>query len=249
MLRSILMLAMTIPLAAAAEPEVHTFSIVAFDAKTGELGVAVQSRYFGVGSVVPWAEAGVGAVATQAMAKVSFGPDGLRLLREGKEPEAAIAELTETDRKRDVRQLAIVDAKGRVAAFTGKECLDWAGHHKGEAYTVQGNLLANGGVLKAMAETFEKARAKAEGELADWLVAALQSGQSAGGDRRGQQSAALLVVRERGGPNGENDRYIDLRVEDHQQPITELERLLELHKKFHSRGHREDAQLREKPAR
>ena len=232
--------------AGATEPKVNTFSIVAHDPITGESGVAVQSRYFGVGSVVPWARAGVGAVATQSYAKLGYGPEGLKLLEEGKTPRAALDELTEADTKRAIRQVAIIDTKGNVAAFTGKECMAWAGHKEGKGYSVQGNLLTGENVITAMATAFEKAREEQGTELADWLVAALQAGQAAGGDRRGQQSAALLVVREKGGPNGENDRYIDLRVEDHATPIDELQRLLELHKQFHSRGHREDAKLREK---
>jgi uncharacterized Ntn-hydrolase superfamily protein len=230
--------------AGATEPKVNTFSIVAHDPVTGELGVAVQSRYFGVGTVVPWAKAGVGAVATQAYAKLAYGPDGLKLMAAGKSPREALDELTQADGKRDIRQVGMVDATGRVAAFTGNECMAWAGHHEGKGFTVQGNLLAGEAVVPAMAEAFEKARAEKGTELADWLIAALQAGQEKGGDRRGQQSAALLVVREGGGLSGENDRYIDLRVEDHTAPIDELSRLLELHKKFHSRGHREDAELR-----
>lgn len=230
----------------AESPKVNTFSIVAHDPVTGELGVAVQSRYFGVGSVVPWAKAGVGAVATQAYARVSYGPEGLERMGVGKTPKEAITELTAADEKREIRQLAMVDAKGRVAAFTGKECMLWAGHIEGEGFSVQGNLLAREEVLTAMKEAFEKAKMVPETELADWLVAALEAGQAAGGDRRGQQSAALLVVREKGGPGGENDRYIDLRVEDHIAPITELSRLLELHKQFHSRGHRDGEGMRKK---
>jgi uncharacterized Ntn-hydrolase superfamily protein len=230
--------------AGATEPKVNTFSIVAHDPVTGELGIAVQSRYFGVGTVVPWAKAGVGAVATQSYAKLSYGPEGLKLMAAGKSPREALDELTQADGKRDIRQVGMVDATGRVAAYTGSECMAWAGHYEGKGFTVQGNLLAGEAVVPAMSEAFEKARAEKGTELADWLIAALQAGQEKGGDRRGQQSAALLVVREGGGPNGENDRYIDLRVEDHTAPIDELSRLLELHKKFHSRGHREDAELR-----
>jgi uncharacterized Ntn-hydrolase superfamily protein len=222
--------------ASATEPRVNTFSIVAFDPKTGELGVAVQSKYFGVGSVVPWAQAGVCAVATQSHAKMSFGPDGLRLMQSGKSPRDAVAKLLAADERREFRQIGMVDAQGRVAAHTGKECIAWAGHRAGEGYSVQGNLLAGEEVVKAMAEAFEKARTSG-GELADWLMAALHAGQAAGGDRRGQQSAALLVVRKGGGLGGDNDRYIDLRVEDHAEPITELSRLLELHKKFYAGAH------------
>lgn len=227
-------------------PKVNTFSIVAHDPVTGELGVAVQSRYFGVGSVVPWAKAGVGAVATQSYARVSYGPEGLERMAAGKSPSETLEELTKTDEKREIRQVAMVDAKGRVAAFTGKECMVWAGHSEGEGFSVQGNLLTGEGVITAMREAFEKARKEPGTELADWLMAALKAGQEAGGDRRGQQSAALLVVREKGGPGGENDRFIDLRVEDHATPITELARLLELHKQFHSRGHRDGDALRAK---
>jgi uncharacterized Ntn-hydrolase superfamily protein len=220
-------------------PEVHTFSIVAYDPISGDLGVAVQSKYFGVGSVVPWARAGVGAIATQASAKVSFGPEGLKLLAAGKASQEVVAALTEPDEKRDLRQLGVVDAKGTVAAFTGAHCISWAGHREGDHYAVQGNLLAGEDVIRFMAESFEKARASGAGsELADWLVAALQAGQAAGGDKRGQQSAALLVVRQNAGPGGDNDRYVDLRVEDHTEPIKELARLLQLHKAFYAEAHR-----------
>jgi uncharacterized Ntn-hydrolase superfamily protein len=216
-----------------AQPEVHTFSIVAFDPATGDLGVAVQSKYFGVGSVVPWARAGVGAVATQARVKVGFGPEGLRLMEAGKPAQEALEVLLAADPQRAVRQLAIVDARGRPAAYTGAECFAWAGHRTGEHFAVQGNLLAGEDVVKAMAAAFEKARSSGEGELADWLLAALEAGQAAGGDKRGQQSAALLVVRANGGPGGDNDRYLDLRVEDHPTPIVELTRLRALHREFY----------------
>lgn len=213
--------------------KVHTFSIVARDPATGELGVAVESKYFGVGSVVPWAKAGVGAVATQSLAKLTYGSEGLRLMEAGKTPREALDLLTAADSDRDRRQVGMIDAKGRTAAFTGAGCVAWAGHREGENYCVQGNLLAGDAVLTAMAVAFEKARKVEGGELADWLVAALAAGQAAGGDRRGEQSAALLVVRERGGLGGDGDRSIDLRVEDHAHPIAELARLLELHKDFH----------------
>jgi uncharacterized Ntn-hydrolase superfamily protein len=217
---------------------VNTFSIVAFDPTTGELGVAVQSKYFGVGSVVPWAKAGVGAVATQSWAKVGYGPEGLRLMEAGRPAREALDEMTASDAQRTQRQVGVVDAKGRVAAFTGAECMAWAGHREGEHFAVQGNLLAGEAVITAMAEAFEKARKTSVGELADWLIAALDAAQAAGGDRRGQQSAALLVVRAGGGPGGDNDRFIDLRVEDHAQPIAELGRLLGLHKEFYRAAHR-----------
>jgi uncharacterized Ntn-hydrolase superfamily protein len=223
-------------------PDVHTFSIVAYDPASGELGVAVQSKYFGVGTVVPWAQAGVGAVATQATAKVGFGPDGLKLLASGKTAREVVATLTGADEKRAVRQLGVVDAKGGVAAYTGAGCITWAGHREGEHYTVQGNLLAGENVVQSMADAFEKARASgAASELADWLVAALEAAQAAGGDKRGQQSAALLVVRRNAGPGGDNDRYIDLRVDDHAEPIKELMRLLQMHKQFYADAHRRPA--------
>lgn len=224
-----------ISFAVAGEPKVHTFSIVAFDPETGDLGVAVESKYFGVGSVVPWAKAGVGAVATQSLAKVGYGPDGLVLMEQGKSAADALAELLAKDGRREVRQVGMVDAKGRVASHTGAECIAWAGNRVGENFTVQGNLLAGEAVVKAMSDAFEKARASGEGELAEWLMRALEAGQAAGGDRRGQQSAALLVVRAHGGPGGDNDRYVDLRVEDHPEPIVELARLLRMHRIFYRR--------------
>ena len=217
-----------------AEPEVNTFSIVALDPKTGDLGVAVESRYFAVGTVVPWAKAGVGAVATQAMAKTSYGPEGLAAIAEGRTAAEALQALVEADGKSVVRQVAMIDASGRVAVHTGGECPDWAGHHVGDNFSVQGNLLAGEEVIAAMAEAYRKARESGEGELAEWLVAALEAGQAAGGDRRGQQAAALLVVRDKAGLAGENDRYIDLRVDDHPEPIRELARLLGRHRHFHS---------------
>lgn len=248
-MRTLLRALLTIAIAAAAAsvaaagppaPRVNTFSIVAFDPATGELGVAVESKYFGVGSVVPWAKAGVGAVATQAWAKMGYGPDGLRAMETGATAREALDRLTAADPQRAQRQVAMVDAKGRVAAFTGAECNAWAGHREGAHFTVQGNLLAGEAVLQAMSEAFVAARTKPGAELADRLLAALEAGQAAGGDRRGQQSAALLVVRAGGGPGGDNDRYIDLRVEDHAEPIRELARLLGMHRQFHARAHRRE---------
>lgn len=220
---------------AGAEPLVNTFSIVAFDPKTGDLGVAVQSKYFGVGSVVPWTKAGVGAVATQALAKLGYGSDGLVLMEQGRDALTALEELRAKDAKSGLRQVAMIDAKGRVAVHTGDECIPWAGHKTGENFSVQGNLLAGEEVVAAMAAAFEKARASGEGELAEWMLAALEAGQAAGGDRRGQQSAALKVARANGGPGGDNDRYIDIRVDDHATPIVELSRLLQLHREFYQR--------------
>lgn len=230
-----LLLILILTARALAEPHVHTFSIVAFDPKAGDFGVAVQSKYFGVGSVVPWARAGVGAVATQAMGKMGYGIDGLALMSAGKSAPAALGDLLVKDKHRERRQVAMIDGRGRLAAHTGKECFGWAGHRIGEHFIVQGNLLAGEEVVKAMAETFEKARASGEGELAEWMMRALEAGQAAGGDRRGQQSAALLVVRKNGGPGGDSDRYIDLRVEDHAEPIVELARLLTMHRAFYRR--------------
>jgi len=208
-------------------PPVATFSIVAYDPATGDLGVAVQSKFLGVGSVVPWAKAGVGAVATQAWANMLYGPEGLALLEAGKDAATTVAALTAADGDRDRRQVGIVDAQGRAAAHTGARCNAWAGHKVGEHFAAQGNILAGEKVVDAMAEEF----AEAHGELADRLLAALAEGQRAGGDKRGQQSAALLVVRKNAGYGGNNDRYIDLRVEDHEKPIAELKRLLDLYKR------------------
>jgi uncharacterized Ntn-hydrolase superfamily protein len=220
------------------EPVVATYSIVAFDPATGDLGVAVQSKFFGVGTVVPWAKAGVGAVATQASANITYGPEGLKLLEAGRTPEEAIALLTGADEGRESRQCGIVSAKGDAAGHTGKECRAFAGHRTGTHFAIQGNILAGEKVLEDMATAYEAAQKSGEGELADWLMAALQAGEDAGGDSRGRQSAALLVVREKAGYGGASDRYIDLRVEDHADPTRELARLLEIHKKFYASKHR-----------
>ena len=207
---------------------VATFSIVGYDAETGDLGIAVQSKFFAVGSVVPWAEAGVGAIATQSWANTTYGPNGLKLLKSGLSAEQTLERLTADDPGRATRQVGIVDAKGRVANYTGDECNAWAGAVSGKHYTAQGNILAGEDVVKAMGKAYEIT----EGELADKLMAALFAGQEKGGDTRGQQSAALLVVREQSGYAGLNDRYIDLRVDDAEEPIEELQRLLEIHKEL-----------------
>jgi len=212
-----------------------TFSIVAYDPDTKSWGVAVQSKFFGVGSVVPWAKAGVGAVATQSFANTRYGPDGLELMAGGMVASNVVAKLTGDDRKRSRRQLGVVDATGAAAAFTGADCMDWAGHLVGTNYCVQGNILAGEAVVTNMAAAFEQARASGKGELADWLVAALVAGQEAGGDVRGKQSAAVLVVKKGGGYAGLNDRFVDVRVEDHAEPIKELQRLVKVHKKFYPR--------------
>jgi uncharacterized Ntn-hydrolase superfamily protein len=219
------------------EPEVNTFSIVAFDPATGDLGIAVASKFLGVGAVVPYAKAGVGAVATQANANPSYGPDGLKLLEEGKTAQETIDALLAADRRTGGRQVGIVDAKGNAAAYSGPNCGTWAGHVTGDHYTCQGNLLAGEEVVKEMGAAFEKARTIEGSELADWLVAALKAGDDVGGDKRGKQSAALMVARTGGGYNG-NDRYIDVRVDDNTEPIPELARILEVHKRFFRDAHR-----------
>jgi uncharacterized Ntn-hydrolase superfamily protein len=226
---------------------VATYSIVAFDPATGDLGVAVQSKFFGVGSVVPWAKAGVGALATQSYANVTYGPKGLELLQAGRSARETVDQLTGADGEREVRQLGVVDARGRSASFTGTKCQPWAGHIERTNFSVQGNILAGEDVVKAMAAAYEAARQEAGTGLGDWLVAALQAGEAKGGDKRGRQSAALLVVREGAGFGGTNDRFIDLRVEDHPEPIDELARLLGLHKKFYAAKHAKPPRRVEKP--
>lgn len=212
-------------------PPVATFSIVGYDAETGQLGIAVQSKFFAVGAVVPWAEAGVGAIATQSWANTTYGPNGLKLLKSGLSAEQTLERLIADDPGHATRQVGIVDAKGNVANYTGDECNEWAGAVSGEHYTAQGNILAGEDVVKAMGKAFEET----EGELADKLMAALFAGQDKGGDTRGQQSAALLVVQAGRGYGGFNDRYIDLRIDDAEEPIKELQRLLELHKALFAR--------------
>lgn len=205
---------------------VSTFSIVGLDPETGEIGVAVQSKFVAVGAVVPVAKAGVGAVATQAWANTGYGPRALDLMAEGKSPAEALAEVTAVDPHRARRQVGLLDARGRAATFTGNRCFAWAGGRVGENFVCQGNILAGEAVVDAMAEAFRAS----EGELGDRLIAALQAGQEAGGDVRGQQSAALLVVREGWGYGGQSDRYRDLRVDDHPSPIAELKRLHDVHR-------------------
>ena len=214
-------------IAASVAPEVprrpvHTYSIVARDPATGELGVAVQSHWFSVGSTVPWAEAGVGAVATQSFVDPSYGPLGLEMMRAGKSAPDALAGLLAADPEREVRQVAMIDAQGRVAAHTGKKDIPAAGQHVGKGYSVQANLMENDRVWPAMAKAFEAAK----GDLAERMMAALEAAQAVGGDIRGQQSAALLVVP--GTPSGRPwaERIFDLRVEDHPKPLAELRRLL-----------------------
>ncbi|GFP76670.1 DUF1028 domain-containing protein [Clostridium fungisolvens] len=207
---------------------VATFSIVGYDPEAKEWGVAVQSKFLGVGALVPWAKAGVGAIATQSWCNTSFGPEGLKLLEEGLSAEKVLEKLLENDEQREYRQVGIVDAKGKGATFTGKECFNWAGGIGGENFACQGNILVNPETVEALADTFKNTK----GDLAERLVAALDRAQSAGGDSRGKQSAALLVVKDKGGYGGFNDRYIDLRVDDHVEPIKELKRLLDLYKLY-----------------
>jgi uncharacterized Ntn-hydrolase superfamily protein len=205
-----------------------TFSIVARDTQAGELGIAVQSKFLAVGAVVPWARAGVGAIATQSWANTSYGPRGLELLAGGLSTEETLAQLLSADEGRANRQVGIVSINGSPATYTGDQCFPWASGRVGADYACQGNILVGEDTVLAMAHTFEQTG----GRLCDRLLAALAAGQAAGGDSRGQQSTALLVVRERGGYGGFNDRFIDLRVDDHPQPIEELQRILQLHKLY-----------------
>lgn len=204
---------------------VNTFSIVAHCEVENAWGVAVASKFPAVGAVVPWARANAGAVVTQSYAKLSFGPDGLALMQDGLSAESALSRLLANDEQRETRQVALVDGSGGVAVHTGADCHDWAGHRTGNGFAVQGNLLAGEAVLGAMASGFTQA----DGELADRLVAALRAGEHAGGDRRGKQSAAVLVVRPAGGYGGDNDRYLDLRVDDHDEPVQRLLELVKIH--------------------
>ena len=208
---------LALPSAAAADPLAHTYSIVARDPKTGELGVAVQSHWFSVGSIVTWAEAGVGAIATQSFVDPGYGQRGLELLRHGVSAPDALAQLVAADAQQDVRQVAIIDAQGRVAAHTGKKAIAAAGHHVGTQYSAQANLMANAKVWPAMSAAYEKAT----GDLADRLLAALDAGQAVGGDIRGRQSAAILIVKPKstGKPWAGADRIFDLRVDDHAEPL------------------------------
>jgi uncharacterized Ntn-hydrolase superfamily protein len=205
-----------------------TFSIVARDSQTGEFGIAVQSKFLAVGAVVPWAKAGVGAIATQSLANTSFGPRGLELLASGFSATEVLAQLIAEDEGRTSRQLGIIGIDGVPASFTGDQCYPWAGGHVGNHCTCQGNILVGEETIIAMARTFEET----PGRLCDRLITALAAGQAAGGDSRGQQSAALLVVKQGSGYGGFNDRFIDLRVDDHPQPIDELQRILQLHKLY-----------------
>jgi uncharacterized Ntn-hydrolase superfamily protein len=210
------------------EPLAHTFSIVACDEQAGQVGVAVQSHAFSVGSIVTWAEAGVGAVATQSVVNVSFGPRGLELLRKGSSPQEAVEQLVKSDEGRALRQLAVIDPNGRAAAYTGAKCIAEAAHITGRDYSVQANMMLNKEVVPAMSRAFEASR----GPLAERMLAALQAAQMAGGDIRGQQSAAILIVRTQPTGNAWEDRLIDLRVEDHPDAVNEIARVLALFRAY-----------------
>ncbi len=210
-------------------PLAHTFSIVARDSATGEMGVAVQSHWFSVGTSVTWGEAGVGVVATQSFVNPSFGPRGLALLKNGLTAQQAVDMLIKNDDGRDVRQLAICDSKGNVAAWTGKKCIPPAGDIQGDEFSCQANLMSTDKVWPSMAKAFEKSKGQ---PLAERLIAALEAGQAAGGDIRGRQSAAILVVKGKSTGKIWEDREIDLRVEDSQYPIRELKRLVKLHRAY-----------------
>jgi len=215
---------------------VATFSIVACDLETGQWGVAVESKFLAAGSLVPWAEPHVGAIATQAYANPRYGPDGLELLREGLEAAEVVRQLTEADPERETRQLGVVDAQGRAASFTGRKCFAWAGGRTGSCYAAQGNILVSQETVDALADTFE---GTAGAPLAERLLDCLVAAQAAGGDRRGQQAAGLLVVERDSGYLRLSDVVVDLRVDDHEQPIDELRRLYGLHEAIFGKTPRE----------
>jgi uncharacterized Ntn-hydrolase superfamily protein len=219
-----------------ADPVVATYSIAACDLEAGQWGVAVQSKFLAVGSVVPWAEPAVGAIATQAYANPSYGPNGLALLRDGLSAAEVVERLVAADDGRDERQLGVVDGEGVGACWTGPGCNDWAGHRTGHGYAAQGNILVGGETVAALATTFD---ANAQLPLAERLIECLAAAQAAGGDRRGQQSASLLVVQKEGGYARLSDLLVDLRVDDHERPVEELHRLHELHFRLFGRTPRE----------
>jgi len=220
-----------------AEPLVATYSIAACDLEARQWGVAVQSKFLAVGSVVPWAEPEVGAIATQAYANPSYGPNGLALLRDGLSASEVVERLTADDPGRDERQLGVVDARGDSASWTGPECNDWAGDRTGPSYAAQGNILVGEETVAALATTFE---ANVQLPLAPRLIECLAAAQAAGGDRRGQQSASLLVVQRDGGYAGRSDNLVDLRVDDHEHPIEALRRIYALHRRLFEVSPRED---------
>jgi uncharacterized Ntn-hydrolase superfamily protein len=216
---------------------IQTFSIVAYDPTDQAFGVGVASKFLAVGAAVPWARAGVGAVATQAMSKITFGPDGLERMARGISAADTLAALLAADPGREHRQAGMVDAQGQAAAHTGRECMDYAGHRIGDGFTCQGNILAGPGVLDAMVEAYQSSR----GELGRRLLAALQAADAQGGDRRGKQAAAILVVKPSGGYGGDNDRYMDLRVDDDPEPLRKLANLVAAHHVFFGTPRAEDA--------
>jgi len=209
-------------------PLAHTYSIVAFDEQTGDMGVAVQSHWFSVGTIVTWGEAGVGVVATQSFVNPAFGPQGLELFKKGKTPQEVVDELIKADEGREFRQLAVLDSKGNAASFTGKNCIQPAGNIVGKNFSVQANLMSNDKVWPAMAESFQKSK----GPLAERMLLALEAAEKAGGDVRGKQSAAILVVRAK--PTGKvwEDRLVDIRVDDNPNPLVELRRILKVHRAY-----------------
>lgn len=233
---------MLMPVVVQADPLVHTYSIVARDPATGDLGVAVQSHWFSVGSIVTWAEAGVGAVATQSFVDPGYGHRGLELMRQGVPAPDALKQLVDKDTQRDGRQVAMIDGKGLVSAYTGKSAIAAAGHQVGKNYSVQANMMANARVWPAMAAAFEQT----QGDLADRMLAALEAAEKAGGDVRGRQSAALLIVKAKrtGRPWAGADRLFDLRVEDHPAPLEELRRLIRLQRAY-ARANRGDELMTE----
>lgn len=206
----------------------HTFSIIAYDPETGEVGGAVQSHWFSVGTVVLWGEAGAGVVATQSFTNPAFGPEGLALLKDGINPSEVVERMTGQDEGRDLRQLAVINARGEAAAFTGKKCVPNAGHVVGETFSAQANMMLTDKVWPSMAEAFRST----QGDLAVRMLASLDAAQAAGGDFRGKQSAALLVLS--GTPTGKawQDRKVDIRVDDHREPLKELRRLLRVHRAY-----------------
>jgi uncharacterized Ntn-hydrolase superfamily protein len=223
-----LVILLVAPAGAPPAPLAHTYSILARDAATGEMGVAVQSHYFSVGPIVPWAEAGVGAVATQSLVLVDYGPKGLDLMRAGLSAQEALDSLVRADAHNEGRQVAMIDAKGNVAVYTGPKCIPDAGDQKGDQFSVQANLMANANVWPAMAQAFQAA----QGDLAERMMAALEAGEKAGGDIRGKQSAAMLIVKAQSTGKPWADRVIDLRVEDAVDPLKELRRLIRLRRAY-----------------
>jgi len=209
-------------------PFAHTYSIVAYDEQTGDMGVAVQSHWFSVGTIVTWGEAGVGVVATQSFVNPEFGPKGLELLKQGKSPQEIVDELLKSDEGREFRQLAVLDSKGNAASYTGKNCIQPAGNIVGKHFSAQANLMSNDRIWPAMAEAFQKSK----GPLADRMLAALEAAEKEGGDVRGKQSAALLVVRGKSTGKIWEDRLVDIRVDDSPNPLVELKRILKVHKAY-----------------